>query len=523
MQVLGKEAGVGSDTRLHELPRLLRPHEPLNPRQHAPQHSLVQRLPRGGLPRRLGPLQIADQPVEHTLHLLRPPPRLPRRHALLGRHAPRDFAQHNLDSVAHPLAGALLGGDRDARAVVPQRLATAVARDVRERHALARRPALGVAVEHDAARRALAGAVAREGVLAQTRQLSHRGHARAAAFGVRRQRLPARLAPRLALAAALALAGGARGARDDHHVLGVGEAAHRRVGAVLGAPVPRSNLAAPVAAAAVVVGGEGGLERRKRAALALRRDVRRRCHLGRRAVALPAARAAPERGGRAIRSRRGRRRRGSGRRRSSGRSGRRLSVIRQAEPRSQLLHRKLRCGGGHQRADDLELFAGASARARPVVVGTKGSVLVRSVALPTRRARPVEGRRQRRIVEHGSELRLEHRQHVCITATAARSGRLAHLLSLRFLSLRRCPCPPSPLQVPCYRPGLLPCWAGGRGGRRLLLLRRAGHVRVRADGALALRPVRRLAARVAHAAPLAGGADRDGERVLAQQLLQHHA
>ena len=129
MQVLGKEAGVrgvGSGARLHELPRLLRPHEPLKPRQHAPQRTLVPHLSRGGLPRRLGPLQLADQTLEHTLHLLRLPLRFPRRHALLGRHAPRDRAQLNLDSVAHALAGALRGGERDARAVVPQRPATAV-------------------------------------------------------------------------------------------------------------------------------------------------------------------------------------------------------------------------------------------------------------------------------------------------------------------------------------------------------------------------------------------------------------
>tara|TARA_B100000780_G_scaffold268066_1_gene225693 strand:+ start:644 stop:886 length:243 start_codon:yes stop_codon:yes gene_type:complete len=78
---------------------------------------------------------------------------------------------------------------------------------VHERHALVCRQAVAVSVEHDAAPRALAGAMAREGLLAQTRQLGHHGHVRAAAFGMRGQRLPARLAPRPALAAALALTG----------------------------------------------------------------------------------------------------------------------------------------------------------------------------------------------------------------------------------------------------------------------------------------------------------------------------
>ena len=66
--------------------------------------------------------------------------------------------------------------------------------------------------------------------------------------------------------------------------------------------------------------------------------------------------------------------------------------------------------------------------------------------------------------------------------------------------------------------------AGGGGGRRRLL-RRAGrlHILVRADGARALRAVRRLAARVARRAPLAGSADRDGEWVLAQHLTEQVA
>ena len=52
------------DACLHELLRLLRPYgglyalKPLKPWQHGPQHSLVQHLPRGGLPRRFGPLAL---------------------------------------------------------------------------------------------------------------------------------------------------------------------------------------------------------------------------------------------------------------------------------------------------------------------------------------------------------------------------------------------------------------------------------------------------------------------------------
>eukprot|EP00964_Phaeocystis_antarctica_P016046 scaffold8881_cov60-Phaeocystis_antarctica.AAC.1 len=457
----------------------------LSPLQYLPQRSLMCHLRQHGLPRRLRPLELADQILKHALHLIRLPLRLPRRHALLGRHATWDCAQHNLDSVAHAPAGALRGGERDARAVVPQRLATAVARDVRERHALARRPALCVAVEHDAARRALTGAVAREGLLAQTRQLGHRGHVRAAAFGVRRQRPPARLAPRPTLTAALA--GDARGARDDHHVLGVGEAAHRRVGAALAAlAVLLPNRAIPAAAAAVVVGGGVGLERRKRAALALRRSVRRRRRLGRRAVAPPVARAAPERGGRVGRRARGRRRRGGGR--GGGRlGGKRCSLINRGLVRDGVFGLF-----GRQWADDLELVEDTSAPAR-VVVGSKGSLLVRGVALPVLRARPAEGRWWR--VEPnavGSVLRLEICGETRRSTAAARSGRLSQRLAA----------------------------AGGRGGRRLLL-RRAGrqHVLVRVEGALALRAMRCLAARVAHAVPLAGGADRDGERVLAQHLV----
>ena len=52
------------DACLHELLRLLRPYgglyalKPLKPWQHGPQHSLVQHLSRGGLPRRFGPLAL---------------------------------------------------------------------------------------------------------------------------------------------------------------------------------------------------------------------------------------------------------------------------------------------------------------------------------------------------------------------------------------------------------------------------------------------------------------------------------
>eukprot|EP00964_Phaeocystis_antarctica_P119792 scaffold83539_cov64-Phaeocystis_antarctica.AAC.4 len=95
---------------------------------------------------------------------IRLPPLLPLRHALLGRHAPRDRAQLDLDSATHARAVALRGGDLDGYAVVPQRLAAPVDRDVRERHALVRRPALGILFEHDAAWCALPGAMAREGL-----------------------------------------------------------------------------------------------------------------------------------------------------------------------------------------------------------------------------------------------------------------------------------------------------------------------------------------------------------------------
>ena len=112
---------------------------------------------------RRGLLDLADQPFDHVVdhvgHLLLPPLGLPRRHALLGRHAPRHRAQLDLDGFAHALAGALLGRQRDGHAVVPQRSAAAVGENVREPHALARRNPLSVALEHHASPRTLAGAV----------------------------------------------------------------------------------------------------------------------------------------------------------------------------------------------------------------------------------------------------------------------------------------------------------------------------------------------------------------------------
>ena len=57
------------DACLHELLRLLRPYtlKPLKPWQHGPQHSLVEHLSRGGLPRRFGRVQACRFP--HLLPL----------------------------------------------------------------------------------------------------------------------------------------------------------------------------------------------------------------------------------------------------------------------------------------------------------------------------------------------------------------------------------------------------------------------------------------------------------------------